>query len=84
MKFSNIAKMVSKNRTGVDAIHTVGDAREISQRKLPKLVWDFIDGGADGELSIAANRRSLNDIKLRPKFLTDVSNRDISAKIFGE
>ncbi len=76
--------MLTKNRTGVDAINTVGDAREISKRKLPKMVWDFIDGGADGELAIAANRRSLNEIKLRPKFLTDVSNRDISAKIFGE
>ena len=76
--------MLAKNRTGVDAINTVGDAREISKRKLPKMVWDFIDGGADGELAIAANRRSLNEIKLRPKFLTDVSNRDISAKIFGE
>jgi len=84
MKFSQIAKMLAKNRTGVDAINTVGDAREISKRKLPKMVWDFIDGGADGELAIAANRRSLNEIKLRPKFLTDVSNRDISAKIFGE
>ena len=76
--------MLAKNLTGVDAINTVGDAREISKRKLPKMVWDFIDGGADGELAIAANRRSLNGIKLRPKFLTDVSNRDISAKIFGE
>ncbi len=76
--------MLAKNRTGVDAINTVGDAREISKRKLPKMVWDFIDGGADGELAIAANRRSLNEIKLRPKFLTDVSNRDISAKIFGK
>ncbi len=76
--------MLAKNRTGVDAINTVGDAREISRRKLPKMVWDFIDGGADGELAIAANRRSLNEIKLRPKFLTDVSNRDISAKIFGQ
>tara|TARA_Y100001970_G_scaffold84711_1_gene106853 strand:+ start:691 stop:1875 length:1185 start_codon:yes stop_codon:yes gene_type:complete len=84
MKFSQIAKMLAKNLTGVDAINTVGDAREISKRKLPKMVWDFIDGGADGELAIAANRRSLNGIKLRPKFLTDVSNRDISAKIFGE
>ncbi|HAY51953.1 MAG TPA: alpha-hydroxy-acid oxidizing protein [Acidimicrobiaceae bacterium] len=84
MKFSQIAKMLAKNRTGVDAINTVGDAREISKRKLPKMVWDFIDGGADGELAIAANRRSLNEIKLRPKFLTDVSNRDISAKIFGK
>ena len=84
MKFSQIAKMLAKNRTGVDAINNVGDAREISKRKLPKMVWDFIDGGADGELAIAANRRSLNEIKLRPKFLTDVSNRDISAKIFGK
>ena len=84
MKFSQIAKMLAKNRTGIDAINTVGDAREISKRKLPKMVWDFIDGGADGELAIAANRRSLNEIKLRPKFLTDVSNRDISAKIFGK
>ena len=68
MKISQIPKMLAKNRTGIDAINTVGDAREISRRKLPKMVWDFIDGGADGELAVAANRRSLNEIQLRPKF----------------
>ena len=84
MKISQIPKMLAKNRTGIDAINTVGDAREISKRKLPKMVWDFIDGGADGELAVAANRRSLNEIQLRPRFLTDVSNRDSSIQIFGK
>ncbi len=83
MKISKIPKMLAKNRTGIDAINTVRDAREISKRKLPKMVWDFIDGGADGELAVAANRRSLNEIQLRPRFLTDVSNRDSSIQIFG-
>ena len=84
MKISQIPKMLAKNRTGIDAINTAGDAREISKRKLPKMVWDFIDGGADGELAVAANRRSLNEIQLRPRFLTDVSNRDSSIQIFGK
>ncbi len=84
MKISQIPKMLARNRTGIDAINTVGDAREISKRKLPKMVWDFIDGGADGELAVAANRRSLNEIQLRPRFLTDVSNRDSSIQIFGK
>ena len=84
MKISQIPKMLARNRTGIDAINTVGDAREISRRKLPKMVWDFIDGGADGELAVAANRRSLNEIQLRPRFLTDVSNRDSSIQIFGK
>ncbi len=64
--------MLAKNKNGIDALNTVGDAREISKRKLPKMVWDFIDGGADGELSVAANRRSLNEIQLLPRFLKDV------------
>ncbi len=84
MKISQIVKMLAKNRSGIDAIHTIGDARDISKRKLPKMVWDFIDGGADGELSVVANRQSLNEIQLRPKFLTDISDRDISINIFGE
>ena len=84
MRISQIAKMLATNRRGIDALHTVEDARKISKRKLPKMVWDFIDGGADGELAVAANRRSLDEIYLRPRFLTDVSRRDISTNIFGE
>ncbi|MBG00798.1 MAG: hypothetical protein CL470_00850 [Acidimicrobiaceae bacterium] len=84
MKISQIAKMLGTNTSGIDSIHTVEDAREIAKRKLPKMVWDFIDGGADGELAVLANRSSLNAIHLRPSFLTDISNRDISIDVFGE
>jgi isopentenyl diphosphate isomerase/L-lactate dehydrogenase-like FMN-dependent dehydrogenase len=84
MKISKLAKMLATNRSGVNAIHTIEDARKISKRKLPKMVWDFIDGGADEELAVVANRQSLNEIKLRPRFLRDISDRDISINIFGK
>jgi isopentenyl diphosphate isomerase/L-lactate dehydrogenase-like FMN-dependent dehydrogenase len=84
MKLSQILKMIATDRKGIETIHTVEDARAVAKRKLPKMIWDFIDGGADGELSVGANRSSLNAVRLRPKFLTDISNRDISIEIFGK
>ncbi|MCH1513139.1 MAG: alpha-hydroxy acid oxidase [Acidimicrobiales bacterium] len=83
MKLSQISKMVATDRRGIETVHTVEDARASAKRKLPKMIWDFIDGGADGELAIEANRSSLNEVSLRSKFLTDISNRDISMEIFG-
>ncbi|MGI9622017.1 MAG: alpha-hydroxy acid oxidase, partial [Acidimicrobiales bacterium] len=47
-------------------------------------VWDFVDGGADGELAVAANRQALDDVLFSPRFLVDVAERDMTTTVFGE
>ncbi len=46
-------------------------------------MWDFIEGGAEDERTVAANRRAFTDLRLRPRVLTDVSTCDTSTTLFG-
>jgi len=48
-------------------IHTVADARRIARRRVPRAVFDYIDGGAGRELTMGANERAFADVVLRPR-----------------
>ncbi len=46
---------------------TVEDLRQLARRRLPRVVFDYIDGGADGEVTLRANSRAFDDVVLRPR-----------------
>ncbi len=62
----------------------VEDLRQIARSRLPKVVFDFIDGGAQDERTLAANCRDLQALTLSPRVMVDVSQRDLSVEIFGQ
>ncbi|GAB7547762.1 alpha-hydroxy-acid oxidizing protein [Cupriavidus sp. 8B] len=57
--------------------------RRLAQRRLPRIVFDYIEGGADDESGIRRNRDALDALLLDPARLTDVSARDLSATLAG-
>src|SRR5690606_33520275 len=57
--------------------------RRMARRKLPRIAFDFIDGGADGELCLQRNRAAFERYCLVPRYLRDVSRRDQSVELFG-
>jgi isopentenyl diphosphate isomerase/L-lactate dehydrogenase-like FMN-dependent dehydrogenase len=61
----------------------VEDIRSIATRKLPMAVKDFIEGGAEDEITLHRNRDSFQAIELRHRVLTDVSTRDQTTTILG-
>ena len=61
----------------------VADLRRIAQRRLPGGVFDYIDGGAEDERTLAANSGDFSKLEFKPRVLRDVSNLDTSATIFG-
>ncbi len=63
-------------------IHCSADARRIARKKLPWMVFDYIDGAAGEEHGEALNRAALRDIRLRPRVLKNVAKRDLSVKVF--
>lgn len=65
-------------------IHSANDARRLAKRRLPWMVFDYIDGAAGEEKGAARNRAALDAITLRPRILRDVSERDLSTSIFGQ
>lgn len=68
---------------GGGAIHSVADARRLARRRLPRMVFDYIDGAAGNESGALRTRRSLDDINLRPRILRDVSQRSLATTLFG-
>ena len=64
-------------------IHNVEDYRGLAHKRLPRAVIDFIEGGAEDEITISRNRESFESIHIIPRILTDVSVRDISTTILG-
>jgi L-lactate dehydrogenase (cytochrome) len=62
---------------------TVQDVRQAARRRLPRLAFDFIDGGADAELSLRRNAEAFELRTLRPRQLVGVATRDLSTTVLG-
>ncbi|WP_371732517.1 alpha-hydroxy acid oxidase [Ruegeria sp. HKCCD9179] len=63
-------------------IHSSADARRIARRRLPWMVFDYMDGNAGEEHGAELNRRALQDIRLRTRVLVDVSDRSLDLPVF--
>ncbi len=63
---------------------TATDYRELARRRLPRQLFDYIDGGAYSENTMHANLADLDRIRLRQRVLRDVSDVDLGAHILGE
>lgn len=64
--------------------HNIDDLRSMAQRRLPRMVFDALEGGADDERSLRANRAAFDNVLFRPRPFVDVSTRDQSTTVFGE
>lgn len=60
------------------------ELEERAKASLTPHAWDFIDAGAQDEVSVLRNRKAFQSICLRTRFMRDVSQRDISTTILGE
>lgn len=61
----------------------IGDLRKLARRRLPKMIFDFIDGGAEDETTLRNNRRQFERWGLIPHHPVDVSKRSLEVEIFG-
>jgi (S)-mandelate dehydrogenase len=59
------------------------DIRVLARKRLPRIAFDFIDGGVDGEAALERNRVAFDRYKLLPRYLIDVENRSQAVKLFG-
>jgi L-lactate dehydrogenase (cytochrome) len=64
-------------------VSSTTDFREAARRKLPRFLFDYIDGGAYAERTLARNVSDLADLSLRQRVLKDVSRVDTSTTLFG-
>src|SRR5262245_20541747 len=61
----------------------VDDLRRIARRRLPHGVFDYIDGAAEDERTMAANAAAFARTTFRPRVLRDVSKVDPSTTLLG-
>ena len=60
------------------------DLRRAARRRLPRAVFDFVDGGVAGEVTLRRNRSAFEELTFRPRVLVDVSERDQSTTVLGQ
>jgi L-lactate dehydrogenase (cytochrome) len=63
---------------------SITDYRELARRRLPRFLFEYIDGGSYAETTLGRNITDLRDVALRQRVLRDVSNIDLSATLFGQ
>lgn len=64
--------------------HSIADFRETARRRLPRFVFDFIDGGSGTENTLAENRTALDRVRLVGSAPTDISSCSQSVSLFGQ
>jgi len=62
---------------------SVEDLRRMARARLPRAVFDFIDGAACDERTLRANMADFEGVRLKPRFLRDVSGTRLDATVFG-
>ena len=62
---------------------TIEDLRRVARRRTPRAAFDYTDGAADGEVSLARARQAFADVEFHPAVLRDVSSVDTSREVLG-
>ena len=61
----------------------IDDLRLAAKRRLPRVVFDYIDGGADAEVTLRENCRAFDDVALRPRSAVATSQCDLRTTVLG-
>ena len=67
----------------LDSALTIGDLRKIAKRRTPAAAFDYTDGAAEGEVSLARARQAFEDIEWHPDILRPADHVDTSSQILG-
>jgi L-lactate dehydrogenase (cytochrome) len=65
-------------------ITTIEDLRVLARKRIPKALFDYVDGGSYDEQTLRANRAEFNTVTLRQRVMIDTSTRDLSTTMLGE
>ena len=62
---------------------SIADLRPLARRRVPKAVFDYLDGGADGEVTLRENCRVFDDVTFRPRHAVALSNCTLMTRVLG-
>jgi (S)-mandelate dehydrogenase len=67
----------------MNGVVNIDDLRKLAKRRLPKIAYDFIEGGTDDEVGLVTNEQAFRKARIVPRYLVDVTTRDQSTTLFG-
>jgi len=75
--------MTVTSRVASPRVVNIEDLRELTRRRVPKIVFDYIDGGADGEITMRENRFAFDRVTFRPRQAVKVPSCDLRTSVLG-
>jgi isopentenyl diphosphate isomerase/L-lactate dehydrogenase-like FMN-dependent dehydrogenase len=78
-----LSRMTFRAHAALRRAASIDDLRALAARRLPRAIFDFVDGGAGSERVLAENRASFGRVTLIPRLMRDARARDASVEMFG-
>lgn len=69
--------------SALDRCHSISDLRDLARRKLPHPIFDYMDGGAEDELTLRANTSAFDRDRILPRALVDVTKVNTRTRVLG-
>ena len=67
----------------IDSAINIDDLKRMAKRRLPKIMFDFIEGGVEDEVGLRTNANAFREMRLVPRYYIDTSKREQKATLFG-
>ena len=68
----------------VDRAINIDDLKRMAKRRLPKIMFDFIEGGVEDEVGLRTNANAFRDLRLVPRYYIDTARREQRATLFDQ
>jgi len=65
------------------AVVNIADLRQMAERRLPKAVFDYLDGGSDDEVTLRENCRVFENYTFRPRQAIKITELNLRTKVLG-
>jgi isopentenyl diphosphate isomerase/L-lactate dehydrogenase-like FMN-dependent dehydrogenase len=72
-----------ERRVAPPRVVNIADLRRVAERRLPRVVFDYVDGGAEGEVTLRENCRAFEEVTFRARNAVSVSACDLRTKVLG-
>jgi len=73
----------SPHKLASPAVVNIKDLRSLARRRLPRVVFDYLDGAAEDEITLRENRRAFEELAFRPRHAVDVARPDLRTRVLG-
>ncbi len=83
-RMSRVVSLPASRSVASPHIVNILDFRKMAKKRLPKAVFDYLDGGAEGEVTLRENCRIFEDVTFRPRQAVAIGECDLSTSVLGQ